>query len=323
MNNESSGTVVISLDAELAWGYHDRHPLSPEEQRRVANARQSWERLVDLFDEYDIPATWAVVGELLIDDERLRTNHPHTESWFETHRREAPKRPSEWFAADIVQKLLDGDPDHEIASHSFSHVPFSETTADVAEVECRYAHTAAAEYDVELTSFVFPRNEIEHRRALAESGYTCYRGRRPHRLPSVPGLRGLATLVGAMTSTPAPPTVTPHIDEYGLVELPASLFIGGFRGEPWSSVSRLVGDTTVRLVKFGVEKAHQKSEILHLWLHPNDLVEPADVRRMESILSYLADERDRRELSIETMNDVARRVLETSSTERVTPEIQL
>jgi peptidoglycan/xylan/chitin deacetylase (PgdA/CDA1 family) len=49
---------VISVDAELGWGFHDIDPPTS----RVEAARTGWKRLAGLFNEYDVPATWAVVG---------------------------------------------------------------------------------------------------------------------------------------------------------------------------------------------------------------------------------------------------------------------
>lgn len=312
MDSDASPTVVISLDAELAWGFHDRYPLSESDRRQVSNARRSWRRLIGLFDEHSIPATWAVVGELLVNDERLRDAHPHTDEWFETYRHEVTEHPEQWFANDLVRAIATAETDHEIASHSFSHVVFSEASSEAAEAECRFAQAAAGRRDRRFASFVFPRNEIEHRRALAENGYICYRGRRPTRLPALPGVRGAATLAGAVFGAPAPPVVTPRIDEYGLVELPASLFLGGFDGPLWAGVTRVGDDPAVRLVKRIVERAQETNGIAHLWLHPNDLVYRSDVRRMEAILSYLGEQRDRGSLTVETMEQVARRVLASS-----------
>ncbi|MFO7927748.1 MAG: polysaccharide deacetylase family protein [Halobacteriota archaeon] len=319
MSDEPPGTVVISLDAELAWGFHDQFPLAERERRQVSNARTSWRRLVELFDEYRVPATWAVVGELLMDDERIRKTHPLGEQWFATYYDDVIQRPNEWFATDLVESIVASDADHEVASHSFSHVVLSDVPPEVAEAEFRFSRMAGEQYDLDFRSFVFPRNEIDHRRELAESGFVCYRGRRPHTYPSIPKSRGIGALIGSLTGKVSPPVVSPRIDEYGLVELPASLFIGGYRGQPWSHIATLTEDPAVRLTRTGLERVRRTGGLFHLWLHPNDLTDRASMQRMEAILSMLADWRARDELTIETMGTVAQRVL--SDSDRPQPQV--
>lgn len=59
-----SPSVIISLDAELLWGFdeYDEFPLA-----RVQHGREAWAYLLELFEDADIPATWAVVGHLFFD----------------------------------------------------------------------------------------------------------------------------------------------------------------------------------------------------------------------------------------------------------------
>ncbi|HHH53354.1 MAG TPA: hypothetical protein ENK91_06825, partial [Bacteroidetes bacterium] len=64
IENNGMGKLVISLDAEIAWGRIDLanreifYPLFENTQRVM-------KRLLDLFDKYDVPVTWAIVGRLV------------------------------------------------------------------------------------------------------------------------------------------------------------------------------------------------------------------------------------------------------------------
>jgi hypothetical protein len=164
-----------------------------------------------------------------------------------------------------VEAVRTSPVDHEVGSHSFSHVVFDgATAAAVAEAECRLAREAAAEHGLDTRSFVFPRNAVGHRRALAEAGFVCYRGRRPWRFPAVPGVRGGAMLAGAVTGLIAPPVVTPRVTDYGLVDVPASMFIGGFRGDPWATLARAGADPVVRLAALGIDRVCERVGVFHL-----------------------------------------------------------
>ena len=60
----NKGVFVISIDYEYAWGYRDQ-TLSPEWEKRINGETKITKRLLDLFEKYQISATWAIVGHLL------------------------------------------------------------------------------------------------------------------------------------------------------------------------------------------------------------------------------------------------------------------
>lgn len=305
-----TGSLVFSVDAELAWGLHDLHPLTEKEHQRCRQARARWLTLLELFETYDIPATWAIVGHLLTDDEQYREQHPLSETWFETAVSGIENQPDQWLARDLIEAVQTSPVEHELGSHSFSHVIFSDVSPDIAEAECRLAREVGRNHEIDFTSFVFPRNEIAHREVLAESGFQCYRGTQPNEFLSIPGFRGLGLLAGSVLGRVAPPTVTPSVDEFGLVTIPASVFMGGFRGQPWTGLASLNGDPAVKLIRRGIDRASENGEMFHLWLHPHDLTNSRYIDRVRKILSYVSMKRRQGEIRIETMGDVAERHVE-------------
>ena len=64
VNPNQHGAFVISLDFELHWGVRDHRPLSRAECSRLLAARAAVPRILDLFEEFSISATWATVGML-------------------------------------------------------------------------------------------------------------------------------------------------------------------------------------------------------------------------------------------------------------------
>lgn len=302
------GSIVISVDAELAWGVHDLFPLTDEQRHRVSVARDMWHRLVKLFETYDIPATWAVVGHLFTTNGTYRTDHPLGEEWFGTACEGMRRRPDEWLGADLIERVSDSDVSHEIGSHSFSHTVFTDISKETARIECELAQRIGRDNGLNSESFVFPRNAIAHREALADAGFTCYRGTRPRTGPRIPGGQGAAMLGGYLTGTVTPPLVEPTVDEYGLVNVPASMFLGGFRERPWTTLDAVYVDPGTRLAKLGIDAACNRDGILHLWLHPNDLTSERYVERVREVLSYLSRRRQEGMVSVETMGQVARRI---------------
>ena len=58
-----TGYFLLSLDTELAWGHHDN--FRPEMfSADGGRERQAIELILEALDEFNIKATWAVVGHL-------------------------------------------------------------------------------------------------------------------------------------------------------------------------------------------------------------------------------------------------------------------
>lgn len=295
------GTVVISVDAELGWGFHDL-PVYPN--RQLENAREGWRQLLELFERYEIPATWAVVGHLFLDDCEGHGEHPALPNWFECER--SALDPDLRFGGTLIDDLLENPVDHEIACHSFSHVIFTDprVTPEVARAELEWATAAAERHGVEFSSFVFPRNAVAHREVLAEHGFTAYRGqpRLSFAGSTASRLRPIRK-IGAVLSR-RPGLVEPRVDEYGLVDIGPSLYLFGFDGPGKSIVEPFLGDPSVQYAKRGIDATATQDGVFHMWLHPNNLVGPDEITRMETVLSYLREQADETDLQVRTMADV-------------------
>jgi len=300
------GSVVISIDAELGWGFHDRD--SPPTDR-LANARSGWRMLVDLCDAYEVPATWAVVGHLFLRDcDGRHEDLPSLEGWFRSERGPNRLPRSLRFGDGLVEYLLNADTDHDIGSHTFSHVEFGvpAVTDSIARAEVRESIACARERGCSPTSFVFPRNNIGHTHVLESCGMRAYRGPCPTGYAD----RGVTTkLATAIGNRDVPPLVVPRIGDHGLVVVPTSMYLFAFEGRVRDIVKRLVGDPIVRQAKRGIDAATKSDGVFHIWLHPNNIVGETERRRVRSILRYIEHRRFDTSLTVETMASLAAKTL--------------
>ncbi|XVH33655.1 polysaccharide deacetylase family protein (plasmid) [Haloferacaceae archaeon DSL9] len=299
------GTVVISLDAELGWGFHDRD--LPESVLR--DARHTWVRLCRLFDTFEIPATWAIVGHLF--ETSCATAHRGHPAGERCCTKDAGDLPAQkvWFGDGLIETVANAAVDHEIASHGFTHVHFQHDSMDAefAARELEHSVDAAAGRGFELTSFVFPVNRIGYPELLAEYGFDCYRGVNPANESAGAFKRKATKFSSAAFGTPTPPIVTPSIDEHGLVNIPASLYLFSF-GDRYRSLFSTVGaDPIVRQATAGIDRVAQTDGVFHMWLHPHNIRTPAHFERLRSIAAYLAKRRESGDITIETMATVADR----------------
>ena len=301
------GTVVISIDAALGWGFHDS-PAAERPTERIARSRWGWKRLAETLEAFELPATWAVVGHLFEHDcAGAHVGHPTPSGWFAHERGDDPMDAQYRFAPDLLGELIESDIAHDIGAQTYSHVELDAdyATEALARAECDRAIEAAEAAGLSMASFVFPRNRVDHREILADSGFRCYRGTGPEDVRSRPDSASLRTLVQATVVQDPPPLVDPTVDEHGLVNVPPSLYLFGFGERVRRVLAATVGDPVVRQARLGVDAAADGEGVCHLWLRPSDLTTAADVDRFRSVCEYIDSVRADTDLSVETMRSVA------------------
>jgi peptidoglycan/xylan/chitin deacetylase (PgdA/CDA1 family) len=153
-----TGTVVFSLDFELGWGHRDVRPEYVEHLREEADEEFTRIReLVDLFDEYEISATWAVVGKLTETGDDPLFHNP-----------------------DLFEHLIDAGVEHDIGLHSYEHLSFTDLSEAEARKDVNQGRKALSDWGVSPISFIYPRGEIDHTQILVEQGLKCYRTKSSH-----------------------------------------------------------------------------------------------------------------------------------------------
>jgi peptidoglycan/xylan/chitin deacetylase (PgdA/CDA1 family) len=308
------GSVIISIDAELAWGFHD---MSSPPKRRVEGSRQGWKNVLALLSEWDIPATWAIVGHLFEETcDGSHADHPLGEAWFD-HEVGADATPESLrVAPDLVEQVIRAPQNHEIASHTYSHPLFGEddVTATVARRELQRCRELAAEWGIKMSSVIFPRNSVGHLDILKEEGFQTYRTFPPGTyVATQPAVR---KAVSATVAPKTPPLVTPERDENGLVNIPATLYLYGVQGIPRRVISPIWGDPVVRWAKRGIDAAAKQPGVFHMWLHPNNVIAKHEYDRLRDILAYLASVRERTDLVVETMEQASERSMAVAEREQ-------
>lgn len=268
MRSGAVGTLVVSLDTEFVWGMFDKGSINPYQYN---GTREVIQRLLCLFDEYQVPATWGLVTHLLSDCSSMSNNVQTTHLSSEEFGRDATL-PCEqgidqdlWYKPNLVEQIKDADVDHDIGSHTHTHLVFEGATRDAVCADITQSIAVAKRNGVEPKSFIFPRNQIAHLDVVKEAGFEVFRGidarwYERHRLPT-PVVKGARFTEEAAKLTP--PTVLPR-SESGLVEVPGSQVFrpihGGWQYTPTDSQrSRAIA---------GLNGAADSGRIFHIWFHP-------------------------------------------------------
>jgi len=280
-----AGALVVSLDLELLWGYHDVG-ISETVRAQSSGARQAIRRLLDTFEAYEIPATWAMVGHLFLDRaERDDAGRPHpahprprypwvTGDWFDALPAGDASACPDWYGPDLVEMIRTAKPAQEIGCHTFSHVVMGDPGCDgaVARAELDQCLALARRSGVEMKTIIFPRNKVGHLGIVRDAGFEVYRGRDVHPFPRAPRqFEDGANVVARLLSIPPAP-VLPHRTPEGLINLPGSMFY--MPATEWQRYVPMAVRTVV--VKRGLRAAARQRAIFHLRLHPEALVFGAD-----------------------------------------------
>ena len=286
-------------------------------ERRFAGERSTIDRIVALLDTYEMPATWAVVGHLFLDQcsgDRVGEAHPTLTApradsvaarFWGADPLTSRERDPLFYGDDVIEALTSSRTAHEIACHSFFHAPFDDPamTADVVRSDLAECRRLASERGIELKSFVFPRNKEAHHDVLRAEGFTAYRGADPTWHAPIKGLAGrLAHLVDQAAAI-TPPVSRPVETQPGLWNVPGSMMLLHRSG-----LRRVVPmRSRVAKARAGLQRAVHEGAVFHLWTHPFNLAGAPHlmVRALERVLRDAAALRDRGELAVETMATVA------------------
>jgi peptidoglycan/xylan/chitin deacetylase (PgdA/CDA1 family) len=318
-----TGALVISLDFELHWGVRDRILLDDAERAMLLQARDGIPRILDLFEEYSVHATWAVVGLLFArSSEEAEAFRPHKEP----HYRDARLNPYR----EKIGKGEDDDPFHfapslidriakrrgqEIASHSFSHYYCLEPgqTEEEFEADLKSAIAIAANAGYTLRSYVFPRNQVNppYLAALRRSGILAYRGNEPIEVRKAGSFaeqrrphKRIARLLDTYADIYGPLTVA-RTTSSELLSVPASRYFRAYR-----PAFGLLEPCLLQRISNAMRYAAEHAEVFHLWWHPEDFAAHFDrnLRVLHSVLDQFVEFRKRYGMVSMSMADLAQQV---------------
>lgn len=257
----------ISIDTELLWGRKDLNYSSfiP----KVRQERIIIKKLLSIFKKYEIHATWAIVGKL-----------------FTTSKNNKPNK-NLWYAPDVVE-MVSNTKNQEIACHSFTHPEFTKISRNDAIKEIEKCIQEAKKINIDIKSFIFPRNKIKHLDVLKRYNFLSFRGKDSNSKE--------------LLMLRLPPVYSPSLSN-GLTNIRGSMYFVSSRG-----IKRFIPPYLRTLkIKLGINNAIKQGKIFHLWLHPVDLVDNSKMLfgEIENICKYVSNKKNKGLIEVKTMKEIA------------------
>ena len=316
------GACVISLDVELHWGVVDLVSVGDSYYYNLLGVRKAVPQILQVFDEFGIAATWAVVGFLFAGSKQeleqyLPATRPkYANSKLSTYHQsigETVREDPVHYAPDLIQRIRQ-TPRQEIGSHTFSHYYCLEEgqNRETFASDVQSAVAIANAQNITLTSMVFPRNQNNpaYEDILLQAGITAYRGnprawmyRAAVDSETNAIKRGLRLFDSYLNLTGFHTTKWEHIRQAnGLCNIPASFFVRAY-SPAWKPLERL----RLRRLERSIAHAAKDREIIHLWWHPHNFGRhiAENIAMLKHILRIIAHYQARYGLRSLSMAEVA------------------
>lgn len=311
--------LIVSLDFELFWGMLDVLPLE-RYRANVEGVRTAIPRMLKLFAQYGIHATWATVGfQFAEDQEELEAFLPRIRPGYENEKLLGyaqagglPERERDCFFAPELIKKIAATPGQEIGSHTFCHYYCREPgqTVDQFRADMEAARAIAEAKGCSLRSVVLPRNqsEPEYVAVLRELGFESYRDEENdwihEKVPFRPLMR-LLRLMDVYLPLTGQGGYLPK-NEDGIVNL-----VGSRMYKPYFAPLCFLEWLKLLRIKGQMRHAARKGLVFHLWWHPHNVGVRQDLhmKQLESIFRYYAKLRKKYGMRSLNMEEAASEVL--------------
>jgi len=307
-----TATITFSLELELGWGlvqYNKLNALSPDRRAET----ESLERLLGLCDKLNIPLTINVVGHLLRDSPLSSYDGGHEPGWFEATPTEDPEDSPEFYAPDLINRIKTASADHEICTHTFTHVECENISRETLRWELDNVLEAHDEFGLRSpVSLVPPRHSPPPRDILREYGIDIVRAPRK-RAPNTTDASnkfklGIDILKGAQPITP--PRIVEGVVETYCTRYPSltAPFLPSGQLDPHPSFKIIPPSVRrwlhQRNMNATLSRAIERDSHAHFWTHLWETTNGQQWPQIEQFLQRVATARERDHVRIRTMRQL-------------------
>lgn len=304
------GTITLSIELELGWGIHDKAEYSHLSPDRSAE-NKALNRLLDLADIHNLPITFDVVGHLLHDSCLGSHPGPHQESWWTEDPGTTSNSDPLFYAPNLVREIQNRETDHELATHTYSHLLADEATSEELDDELATVEEVHADFGLPTpTSIVMPRHQQPDYSILADHGVETIR--RPIDGYGRDFTNPVSKLWWLLTRDHPECTIDTR---NGILETTAtphpsltSLTLPSGQSSPhpvFSIIPRRIRQYLHRRYMINaIDLAATRGEHVHLWTHLYNMANDSQWEPMKESLAHLAKKRSEGNITIKCMEEL-------------------
>jgi peptidoglycan/xylan/chitin deacetylase (PgdA/CDA1 family) len=279
-------SFVLSIDLELAWGVWDKLN-STNVQKIIDTERLVCENLLNIFDDNEMPVTWAVVAALLDNKNKMMGN----------------LNQKAWYAPDILDNILNSKTKHLIASHSYAHKEFNTCSNEEIIEDFEKSIFFLKSFNINTDVFIFPRNNVFHLDVLKKFNFKTYRSIDQSWYKKVYKYNKLLGKISNLIDKVIPiktNSVSPLIDKFGLTEVPTSILLISKNG-----IRSIVTNYSMfKKIKDGIDLAISQNECFHIWFHPSNFYYQTNKQfdLLKKIINYVNLKREQGLIEVKLLN---------------------
>jgi peptidoglycan/xylan/chitin deacetylase (PgdA/CDA1 family) len=301
---KNTGKLIISLDFELMWGVRDKKN-STTYGKNILGVWEALPKMLEVFNEYGIRATFATVGFLFAKNKKELINYfpknkpgyldgnlsPYN-GYFDlvSNNEENDKY---HFASSLIDRILD-HPQHEVTTHTFSHYYCIEPgqTKQNFRDDIIAAKEIAKDKGISVESIVFPRNQFNEKYldVIKELELTSYRGNEEvwFKRAISKNENNIVRRVFSLIDTYI--NISGHncysIEDIAAKKpfnIPSSRFL-----RYYSSKLKYFEQLKLKRILNSMTYAAKNNQIFHLWWHPHNfgINQKENFKFLEKILKY-------------------------------------
>jgi hypothetical protein len=282
-----TGILTISLDFELHWGVSETRSVESYREN-LLGTRAAITGILQLFDKYQVHATWATVGMLFcknkmemmkyvnaIDKPQYVEKKLCNFSLAHQVGNDASDDPYH-FAPEVIVQIANY-PNQEISTHTFSHYYCLEEGQSVKNFksDLKAAIAIAGERSIHFHSIIFPRNQYsqDYLDVCKQNGITIYRGNQKSWMYASLAkkqyksrVRRLARLLDAYIGPAGQHSFEIKKPVHNsMLNIPGSRLL-----RPYSKSLRLLEPLRMKRIKQEMTFAARHKKVYHLWWHPHN-----------------------------------------------------
>lgn len=310
---KEKGTITLSIEVELGWGLHHKGEEGHFSMERRSETR-TLKRILELSKRYHIPISFDFVGHLLLESCDGEHYHGHPDGWFDRDPGTNYKTSPLYYAPDMVNNVMKSDLDHEISTHTFSHLWVDEIGDETLSWELEKVGDLHRRFNIEPpVSFVPPQQrDMRDYDVLRKNGIKIIR-KTPRRFKTNSKLRMLLQNLSVECPMEEPEDKNGILESYTSHRSPlTSLFLPAGQKAPHPLLRMIPLPSSYwvkrhrRKLNDRVEEAIEKGSHLHLWSHLWELSNSEQLKIVEGLMEDLAKKVKGGRIEVMTMRELSK-----------------